>query len=137
MYILQRSLISAGAVEIGVAGIQLRDGVVIVLLGRREAQGWFLKLTLAGADVHLAAFPDFGRGSGEQLLKCGQRPIVLALLQQLHGSLIVLKRRCCARGGMAVGFLDRGRWSLFAAGRRGSGLLRHVYARSASSRTRD
>jgi hypothetical protein len=56
-----------------VAGIQLRDGVVVVLFGRREGQVVLFQLPLACADVHLAAFLQLGRRGGQQLLKSGQR----------------------------------------------------------------
>ena len=76
-----------------VAGVQLRDGVVVVLLGREEGQVVLLQLPLAGADVHPAAFLDLGGRGGQQLFKGGQRLLVLALLQQLHGGLVVLESR--------------------------------------------
>ena len=74
-----------------VAGILLGDGIIIVLFRRCKVEARPFKLALAGNDVHLAAFPDLGRGHGVQLLKSGQGLLVLSLLHQLHSRLIVLE----------------------------------------------
>ncbi len=74
-----------------IAVVQLRDGEIEVLFRRRETETRLFELPLAGNDVHPAALLDFDGSVGSQLLKRSQGAVVLALLEQLHGSLIVLE----------------------------------------------
>jgi hypothetical protein len=61
--------------------------------------------------------------------------LVFALLQEQNGSLELLEGRTICRMGLSARLGGGGR-SFFAAGSRGSGLLRHFFAMSADSRTR-
>src|ERR1035437_5828370 len=58
-----------------VAGVQLRDGIVVVLLGRQKRETALLQLPTARGDVHLAAFLQLDGRSGAQLLEGSQRLI--------------------------------------------------------------
>src|SRR5271166_1742438 len=86
-----------------VARIQLRDGVIVMLLGRQEIQVMLFHLPLTGADVHLASFHQLGRRDGKKFLESAHRLVESALLNQLHGSLIVLVGRSRTRSGMGTG----------------------------------
>jgi hypothetical protein len=60
-------------------------------------------LPLTSADVHLASFQQLGRRGWKKFLESGKRLIESALLDQLHGSLIVLVGRSITRVGMRAG----------------------------------
>jgi len=92
-----------------VSGVQLRDGVVIVFAGSCEDQNWPFKLSPAGTDIHPATLFDGQRSIREQLFKCGQGLIELALLQQLNSSLVELQGRSCARARVTALVGIRGR----------------------------
>src|ERR1019366_157060 len=115
-----------------VSGVELGDGVVVVLFGRGEGEVVLLHLALAGDDVDPAALLDLHGGVGEKLLESGGGFLVFALLQELNGSLVLLEGRSGCRVGLC-GRLGVGGRSFFAAGSRGSGLLRHGFAMSAYS----
>jgi hypothetical protein len=73
-----------------------------VLFRSGEDKTWFLQLALAGLDVHAAAFLDGDGGVRQKFFKCGQRLIVFALLQQLHGDLVLLEGRSRTCAGVAA-----------------------------------
>lgn len=92
-----RVLIDDGAELLGgfleVACVELGDGIVELLLGREEAEACALKLAAAGVDVHAAAFDDFRRCGGEELLEGSECLFVFALLDEGNGRLIVVEGR--------------------------------------------
>src|ERR1039458_1360796 len=75
------------------ACIQERDRVVVVLFRSKKRQPGLLQLPLAGLDVHPAPLLDLNRCDEQQFFKSSQRLFVLAMLQQLNGSLKKLKGR--------------------------------------------
>ena len=52
-----------------IAGIELRDGIVVALLGGEKRQARAYRAGAAGADVHLAAFHDLGWRGGQHFSK--------------------------------------------------------------------
>ena len=56
----------------------------------RKARPLLVDLALAGADVHLQR-SRFRAARRSSFLEGGQRPLVLALLHQLHGGLVMLE----------------------------------------------
>ena len=48
-----------------VPGVELRDRVIVTLLGSKKGETGLLELALAGGNVHLAALLDFDRSIGK------------------------------------------------------------------------